>query len=265
MDAVLATADVGCFATYISKQGGVLVSRKYHVVRTAYTLADKPNTYGDHGTQIYGIWSPRLGHDSRICTHTSNWQMVRKTANALTNIATGSTGGEHVRFDFDLQGGPSAPWTSGNNCPFERDTNSLGAGIATYKEPQSIDFEQLGYKERRELLKRLRTPGQKTLSDRPKRQLLTLGEHALSSPHDELIEKLDDYAYTLGIDISRAALRRLVLGETVNIGDMCYRAGYSGSLYITKSHGKKTSVNLLSRFRKALKQLSRKVSFKVLQ
>ena len=259
MDAVLAAADVGCFATYINKQGGVLVPRKYHVVRTAYTLADKPNTYGDHGTQIYGIWSPRLGDDSRICTHTGDWQMVRKTASALPNTASGATGGEHVGFDFDLQGGPSAPWTRGNNCPIEQDTNSLGAGITTHKEPQSIDFERLGYKERRELLKRLRNPGQKTLRDRPKSRQLTPGEHALSPQHNELIEKLDDYAYTLGIDISRATLRRLVMGQTVNIEDVRYLARRDGVLYLVQKNHQKTAGNLLARLRQAIKPLTKKL------
>ena len=42
LDAVLAAADAGCFATYIMKQGGVLVPRKHHLVRTAYELNDEP-------------------------------------------------------------------------------------------------------------------------------------------------------------------------------------------------------------------------------
>lgn len=58
LDAVLAAADAGCFATYIMKQGGVLVPRKHHLVRTAYELNDEPSAYGDHGIRIYGIWSP---------------------------------------------------------------------------------------------------------------------------------------------------------------------------------------------------------------
>ena len=44
LDAVLAAADAGCFATYIMKQGGVLVPRKHHLVRTAYELNDEPST-----------------------------------------------------------------------------------------------------------------------------------------------------------------------------------------------------------------------------
>jgi len=37
------------------KQGGVLIPRKNHLIRTVYELNDKPGTYGDHGIRIYGI------------------------------------------------------------------------------------------------------------------------------------------------------------------------------------------------------------------
>ncbi|EFF8423768.1 replication endonuclease, partial [Escherichia coli] len=55
LDAILAAADAGCFATYIMKQGGVLVPRKYHLIRTAYEINEEPTAYGDHGIRIYGI------------------------------------------------------------------------------------------------------------------------------------------------------------------------------------------------------------------
>lgn len=43
-NARLDAADTGCFATYIMKQGGVLVPRKHHLIRTAYELNDEPGT-----------------------------------------------------------------------------------------------------------------------------------------------------------------------------------------------------------------------------
>ncbi|MGP3034245.1 replication endonuclease [Serratia ureilytica] len=256
MDAVLAAADVGCFATYISKQGGVLVPRKYHVVRTAYTLADKPNTYGDHGTQIYGIWSPRLGDDSRICTHTGDWQMVRKTASDTPNTATDATGGDRFGFDVDRQGGPAAPWTRGNNCPPEQISNNEGGSIATHEEPEHLNFEQLGYKDRRALLKRLRADERITREERHNNRPPTPGERAISPVQDELIGKLDDYAFTLGIDISRAALRRLVMGQTVSIDGDRYRAGPEGVLYLVRDSGKKSTDELIARFGRALRKNS---------
>ncbi|HDP5072396.1 TPA: replication endonuclease, partial [Escherichia coli] len=78
MDAVLAAADAGCFATYIEKQGGVLVPRKDYLIRTAYDLADELNDYGEQSVQIYGIWSPLIGESSRVCTHPDNWKLVRR-------------------------------------------------------------------------------------------------------------------------------------------------------------------------------------------
>lgn len=58
------------------KQGGVLVPRKYHLIRTAYEINEEPTAYGDHGIRIYGIWSPIA--EGKICTHAVKWKMVRK-------------------------------------------------------------------------------------------------------------------------------------------------------------------------------------------
>lgn len=140
LDAVLAAADVGCFATYIMKQGGVLVPRKHHLVRTAYELNDEPSTYGDHGIRIYGIWSPIV--EGRICTHAMKWKMVRKAVDVQEAAA---------------DQGACAPWTRGNNCPpvekmnyFEPDSPGEDAA-----EPLP-DFQNMSRKERRELTARLR-------------------------------------------------------------------------------------------------------------
>ncbi|MGO2367339.1 MAG: replication endonuclease [Serratia sp. (in: enterobacteria)] len=258
VDDVLSAADAGCFATYISKQGGVLIPRKYHVVRTAYTASETPNDYGDHGTQIYGVWSPRLGTSSRICTHVGDWKMVRKTDSNAPNSATDATDGDRFGVDVGRQGSPTAPWTRGNNCPLEQDSNSSGTEIATHEEPQSVDFERLGYRERHQLLKRLRETSQKQLGDRRQRRQPTSGERAMSPLQDELIGKLDDYAFTLGIDISRAALRRLIMGQMVNIDGVRYRAGQDGVLYLVKDTEKTAPGDLMARLKQALQQLGEK-------
>ncbi|EGO9718501.1 replication endonuclease [Shigella boydii] len=114
MDAVLAAADAGCFATYIEKQGGVLVPHKDYLIRTAYDLADELNDYGEQSVQIYGIWSPLIGESSRVCTHPDNWKLVRRKPEAEDSARENG---------FDLQGGPAAPWTRGNNCPHTQNEN----------------------------------------------------------------------------------------------------------------------------------------------
>lgn len=152
LDAVLAAADAGCFATYIMKQGGVLVPRKHHLVRTAYELNDEPNAYGDHGIRIYGIWSPII--EGRICTHAIKWKMVRKAVDVQEAAA---------------DQGACAPWTRGNNCPPVENTNKSGGDLPDIKamnEKELQDYlHNMGQKERRELTARLRLvkPKRKTV------------------------------------------------------------------------------------------------------
>ncbi|ENO4204312.1 TPA: replication endonuclease [Enterobacter hormaechei subsp. steigerwaltii] len=147
LDAVLAAADAGCFATYIMKQGGVLVARKHHLVRTAYELNDEPSAYGDHGVRIYGIWSPIA--EGRICTHAVKWKMVRKAVDLQEATA---------------DKGACAPWTRGNNCPPVEIVNNSEAGCAVippdianmaHRELQEY-LHSMGKKELRELNIRLR-------------------------------------------------------------------------------------------------------------
>lgn len=143
LDAVLAAADAGCFATYIMKQGGVLVPRKHHLVRTAYELNDEPSAYGDHGIRIYGIWSPIA--EGKICTHAMKWKKVRKAVDVQEATA---------------DQGACAPWTRGNNCPPVENLNKSGGDLPDIKTMDEKELQEylhnMGQKERRELTARLR-------------------------------------------------------------------------------------------------------------
>lgn len=129
------------------KQGGVLVPRKHHIVRTAYELNDEPTPYGDHGTRIYGIWSPLVA--GRICTHATKWKMVRKAVDVQEATA---------------DQGACAPWTCGNNCPPDEKLNISGANPVSVEpmEPGEApifgpaDFDNMTRKQHRDLLARLR-------------------------------------------------------------------------------------------------------------
>ncbi|BBE76120.1 MULTISPECIES: replication endonuclease [Phytobacter] len=143
LDAVLAAADVGCFATYIMKQGGVLVPRKHHLVRTAYELNEEPSAYGDHSTRIYGIWSPIA--EGRICTHAVKWKMVRKAVDVQEATA---------------DQGACAPWTRGNNCPPVENLIQAGGDLPEIQTMDKAELHEylhsMSQKERRELTARLR-------------------------------------------------------------------------------------------------------------
>lgn len=139
LDAVLAAADVGCFATYIMKQGGVLVPRKHHLIRTAYERNEEPSAYGDHGIRIYGIWSPLI--EGKICTHAVKWKMVRKAVDVQ---------------EASADQGACAPWTRGNNCPPVENLNITGGDLPGKDESEPLpDFLAMSKKELRELRARL--------------------------------------------------------------------------------------------------------------
>lgn len=190
LDAVLAAADAGCFATYIMKQGGVLVPRKHHLIRTAYELNDEPGTYGDHGIRIYGIWSPIV--EGRICTHAMKWKMVRKVVDVQEATA---------------DQGASAPWTRGNNCPPVEKTYQTGGELPGSEEPEALpDYENMSKKELRELTARLRLV-------KPKRRKVYKQE---ITDHQRL--QLDAELRSRGFDASETEVDLLLRGGSLPSG-----------------------------------------------
>ncbi|HFK5610438.1 TPA: replication endonuclease [Enterobacter hormaechei subsp. steigerwaltii] len=190
LDAVLAAADAGCFATYIMKQGGVLVPRKHHLVRTAYELNDEPGTYGDHGIRIYGIWSPIV--EGRICTHAMKWKMVRKAVDVQEATA---------------DQGACAPWTRGNNCPPVEKMYQTGGELPGSVEPAALpDFENMSKKELRELTARLRLV-------KPKRRK---GYKQEISDHQRL--QLEAELRSRGFDASETEVDLLLRGGSLPSG-----------------------------------------------
>ncbi|EBW5580814.1 replication endonuclease [Salmonella enterica subsp. enterica serovar Teddington] len=189
LDAVLAAADAGCFATYIMKQGGVLVPRKHHLVRTAYELNDEPSAYGDHGIRIYGIWSPIA--EGKICTHAVKWKKVRKAVDVQEAAA---------------DQGACAPWTRGNNCPLAENLYQQGkdksadgdtrTDITRMDDKELHDYlHSMSKKERRELAARLRLVKPKRRKDYKQRitdhQRLQLGYELKSRGFDGSEKEVD--------------------------------------------------------------------------
>lgn len=190
LDAVLAAADAGCFATYIMKQGGVLVPRKHHLVRTAYELNDEPSAYGDHGIRIYGIWSTIV--EGKICTHAMKWKKVRKAVDVQEAAA---------------DQGACAPWTRGNNCPPVENLNQSGGDLPEASGPESLpDLHNLSAKERRELTARLRLV-------KPKRRK---GYKQQISNHQR--QQLDAELRSRGFDASDTEVDLLLRGGSIPSG-----------------------------------------------
>lgn len=101
MDAVLAAADVGCWASYTQAQGGALVARRDLVVRLAYEITEQGNEYAEAVQRVQGVYSPFVP-DSSVCTRLVKWAKVPKLAEAPAEAG--------------FSGGSAAPWSSVNNC-----------------------------------------------------------------------------------------------------------------------------------------------------
>ncbi|MGD8204991.1 replication endonuclease [Pantoea sp. FN0305] len=100
MDAVLAAADVGCWASYTQAQGGPLVSREDLVIRLCYEITEQGNEYAEDVQRIQGIYSPQV-YGSEIPTRLVNWEKVAKA---------------EAPAEAGFSGGSAAPWSSVNNC-----------------------------------------------------------------------------------------------------------------------------------------------------
>ena len=101
MDAVLAAADVGCWASYTQAQGGPLVSREDLVIRLCYEITEQGNEYAEDVQRVQGIYSPQV-YGSEIPTRLVKWEKVSKLAEAPAEAG--------------FSGGSAAPWSSVNNC-----------------------------------------------------------------------------------------------------------------------------------------------------
>ncbi|EIX9510427.1 TPA: replication endonuclease [Klebsiella pneumoniae] len=220
LDAVLAAADVGCFATYIMKQGGVLVPRKNYLIHTAYEPTVEPGTYGDHGIRIYGIWSPMTGKENKICTHAHTWKMVKK--------APANPGAESA-----AQGDPVAPWTRGNNCPqsskgLEKvivNDAEISEQLVHDEELGSLDVSSLPAKERNAVLRYLREACKVKALPVNKPQLLNSSPRACS---------IRDFALSIGIELSESQIEHLMQGKRLRFYDRIFYATLDGELRSTE-------------------------------
>lgn len=231
MDAVTAAADVGCFATYIMKQGGVLIPREQYTVRIAYQDNEQPNAYGETTEKIFGIYSPLLGEASRICTRLKSWKIVaRQKAKPAAAV------GVDV-----FQDGPAVPWSSVNNSPVEQKTSEPDETIDRISEEKIIDFVTITDAERRALLRRVK-------NERPiviKTNSLTPAEESSRQVSAEkaaqrqektaqlapVTTKIRDFADSIGLSISEQQAQSLACGATLTIGGQNWRARGDGCLY----------------------------------
>lgn len=285
LDAVLAAADVGCFATYIMKQGGVLVPRKNYLIHTAYEPTVEPGTYGDHGIRIYGIWSPITGKENKICTHVHTWKRVKK--------APANPGAESA-----AQGDPVAPWTRVNNCPEVKKRTNQHPGSPPLmtvpderEEPEQFEIGQLTREQRKQVLGGIHTHKQQrhkspadefealaysiTVGDCTEYdtrraesylkavQEIRRREQVLSPEIAGLAGLVQSWAKVKKVLISKPQALQLARGNEVTVLDTVYRAHpVTGELLVTgvdihwrKTLAKRKADTLINRWRQAAREV----------
>lgn len=231
MDAVTAAADAGCFATYIMKQGGVLIPREQYTVRIAYQDNEQPNAYGETTEKIYGIYSPLLGEASRICTRLKTWKIVARQKEK-TAVAVGGDA-------FQL--GPAEPWSSVNNSPVEQKIVEPEEAIDRTLDEKIIDFTAITDAERRALLRRIKSSPVATIKTNPLTPAEELSRQVLAEKAAQRQEKtvqlapvttkIRDFAESIGLSISKQQAQSLACGATLTISGQNWRAREDCCLY----------------------------------
>ncbi|EOU3080266.1 hypothetical protein ACNVFV_004556, partial [Yersinia enterocolitica] len=97
--------------------------------------------------------------------------------------------------------------------------------------PENICFEALTAKERRQMLKRIRSEPVKPRQEPRKPHPPTQGEIMLAAKPGEKEQKIKDFAASIGIDLNNNILKSMTKGASVLVGDITYRAGTDGALY----------------------------------
>lgn len=244
MDAVCAAADVGCFATYIIRQGGVLIPRENYVVRLAYQPADEMNAYCEIPEKVFGVWSPRLGDASRICTRLVKWKIRAKS-----KVTTGAKNGPGLGVDL-LPSPTGDAWSSVNNSTEDEkitDFSSEDEVRTENSDDEIFDFDSMTDSQRRKLWKRLRqAPPTRRNVDPPyhpgsdldvawqaaaqKLESRRMAEDARRTELAPVITELMLEANIYGLELSEALAASLLAGASLNDGERIHRANSCGVL-----------------------------------
>ncbi|EKK2105829.1 replication endonuclease, partial [Salmonella enterica] len=266
MDAVCAAADVGCFATYIIRQGGVLIPRENYVVRLAYQPADEMNAYCEIPEKVFGVWSPRLGDASRICTRLVKWKIRAKS-----KAATGAKNGPGLGVDL-LPSPTGDAWSSVNNSTEDEKITDFSLSEMAVpadgelktedSDDKIVDFENMDQPTRRKLMRRLReTPFKRRQSGSPyepgseldvawrsaveKTEARSAADKARQAALAPAVASLLADAELCSVEISEIQAVSLLMGSRLEIGGKVYRASAGGQLITRQLPDESRTVNKL--------------------
>lgn len=233
--AVHDAADYGRWAEYVNAQGGPFVKREDLIARTYYETSETTNEYFEDVIRIRGVFSPPVGIDTPIITRTTEWKIVKARPLDLS-----------VDLAVDLKGASAPSRSSVNNCTGVQKIVTPPAAIEPPPPPENICFEALTAKERRQMLKRVRSEPVKRRTETKESRLPTQGEIMLAAKPGEKEQKIKEFAASMGIYLNDNILKSMAKGASVSVEGVTYRAGIDGALYRVR-HSAATTEGLQAR------------------
>ncbi|MGX5075779.1 replication protein [Enterobacter mori] len=223
---------------------GVLIPREDYVVRLAYQPAEEMNAYCEIPDKVFGVWSPRLGEESRICTRLVKWT-IRAKSKAATEAKSGPGLG------YDLLPSPTGDaWSSVNNATEDEkitDFSPRGEVRTENSDDEIFDFDSMTEAQRRKLWKRLREmpPPRRTVATpyppgsdldiawrdaAEKLESRSLAKDARRAALATAIAHLESEAALHGLELGEVLALSLLKGGCLTVGATIYRAKISGEL-----------------------------------
>lgn len=235
-------AHAGDWQGYITLQGGPFVSRSRLVLRAWYQYKNEPTSYGEYQKSIKGLVMPASSIPP-VETRLHSYRIVKMKPKSS----------DHADPDFDLKGASAPSWTRVNNCTeVKKHTNSWYPDSLP-DEPEQYEIGQMTRQQKKRLNEKLRSykPDRQnspasvfedlayaiTLADcdeivqaRAESYLKVAQElrqqesrmPARDKPTPvsmERIAALNDYARSVGLELSTGQLELLLRGEHMRIAD----------------------------------------------
>lgn len=194
--------------------------RNEHVIRTAYALSETPNDYGEISPRIYGVYSPRLGDESRICTHSETWKLVKKSKSSAHELEASKAG---AGVDLGPSGVPPSLGLVAITVRSPEKQSVLKAKKRTEKPLNLDNLDTLTRGQSRELLRRLREQSRKSVN------VKTI-KNRNAKEKGELILKIIDFTKSIGWQLSNHAIYRLAAGHVVDIEGENYWVDHRGEV-----------------------------------
>lgn len=221
-----------------------------YVVHLAYQPAEEMNAYCEIPDKVFGVWSPRMGEESRICTRLVKWTIRAKSKAATEAKSCPGLG-------YGLLPSPTGDaWSSVNNSTEDEkiiDFSPKVEEVTDDSDEEIGDFENMDAATRRRLIRRLRsTPVRRVKTDSPydpgsdleltcrssfnARLEKQQTEEACVSLLQPAVERVISEGIIQKLSISRGQALSLLLGSKLKVGCKIYRSSPFGLLWIERSN-----------------------------